>query len=269
MIGHIQAVAKKQQRFFHPFYRYSEPHYLEALQTVGELTSRNYHLSQFCRTRKHGNELCTNRQFLVSACRLFPWKVMKLVRLKLSLLKPILEDEIYSNTQVILLVRDPRGVMNSRKATVSWCTKGSDECSSPQVLCSDLEQDFATAEEFHRLFPNKFHLLRYEDMANDPFTVTEKLLLDLGLDFSKEIRNFLAEHTTVNIDKPWSTTRDSKKRLMFWTQNMKMADVSDIQQVCGLAMQKLGYKTVNSLYNLNITDVIRSLDSNQVPFSVT
>lgn len=64
---------------------------------------------------------CYEPNFLSRFCRLFPFQSMKLVRLRLSLAEALLTDAEL-NVKIVLLVRDPRAIMQSRKHHV-WCPK--------------------------------------------------------------------------------------------------------------------------------------------------
>ncbi len=53
---------------------------------------------------------------------------------------------------VIYLVRDPRGVLESRWR-MPWCT--SNDCIRPEVFCSDLIEDWKAAQEMLSQFPRR------------------------------------------------------------------------------------------------------------------
>ena len=59
--------------------------------------------------------------------------------------------------QVLLLVRDPRGTMQSRRHRV-WCPDNPD-CDDPAWLCRDLVSDFHTAKKFQTMFPDSFRFV--------------------------------------------------------------------------------------------------------------
>jgi hypothetical protein len=58
------------------------------------------------------------KPFLCRFCPLFPFQSIKTVRLRLNLTKALVEDHSL-NVKVLLLVRDPRGTIQSRKHRVS------------------------------------------------------------------------------------------------------------------------------------------------------
>ena len=66
------------------------------------------------------NSTCFIPEFYSATCSLFPIRVIKTVRLRVSVVEDLLRDpDIGSNLKVVMLVRDPRGLMNSR-ATLTW-----------------------------------------------------------------------------------------------------------------------------------------------------
>ena len=65
---------------------------------------------------------CWKPEFLNKFCPLFPFQSIKTVRLRLNLTEQIVKDPSL-NVRVMLLVRDPRGTMESRKHRVSGNNK--------------------------------------------------------------------------------------------------------------------------------------------------
>lgn len=114
------------------------------------LFERNIRLLEQCEVFPH---LCMNKDFLQKLCKLYPFQVLKVVRLRLSLVEQLLEDEELA-IKVLHLVRDPRGVIQSRKYC-EWCWKIKD-CSDATVLCSDMFSDYESARRFKKLYPNRF-----------------------------------------------------------------------------------------------------------------
>lgn len=221
------------------------------------MMSRNKIVWQVCNSLEWGSALCYNEDFLQHACELFPWVAMKTVRLRLRLLRPVLEDDKL-NMRVVFLVRDPRGVMNSRLDTVKWCN--TDDCNDPALLCSDMEDDLTVALQLQKEFPRKLFILRYEDMSLNPLVKTQKLLDYLGLDFDPKMEEFLASHTTKNLDKPWSTQRESKTRVTYWASKLSLETLLEVQAVCAPVMKRFGYLAVNSTQDITVEKILAPLD---------
>ncbi|KAG0717381.1 Carbohydrate sulfotransferase 4 [Chionoecetes opilio] len=236
--------------------------YMRSAREVKELLTRNKLVYKMCATEDWGDALCFNESFLAQACHLFPWRTMKLVRLRLRFVRPLLEDTDL-NVRVVYLVRDPRGVINSRTDTVKWCKTA--DCNDPQFLCSDMDDDLTAAVELQKQFPDQFYFLRYEDMSLSPVNKTQELLSHLGLDFDPHMEEFLASHTTKNYDKPWSTSRESKTRVTYWASKLTSEKLNEVQKACGPTMAKFGYLTINSTQNVTVDQILGPLVLPPVP----
>ena len=76
----------------------------------------------------------------------------------MTLVEELLRDADLS-LKVIFLVRDPRGVMNSRDS-MDWCSDSS-ACGSVDVMCQDLFSDVRYANELNEKYPGRLLLVRY------------------------------------------------------------------------------------------------------------
>lgn len=240
--------------FIHRYRDHDE--YIKTTHKYKEMIFRNALVWSICNSKEWGDSLCYNDVFLSKACELFPWSAMKIVRLRLKFLRSVLEDEKL-NIRIVYLVRDPRGVINSRTNTVDWC-KTSD-CFDPQYLCSDMDDDLTTALQFHKDFPGKLYVLRYEDMSLNPNNKTRELLDFLGLDFDPKMQEFLTSHTTKNFDQPWSTTRESKTRVTHWVSKLPAEKLQAVQSACDAVMKRLGYKSITSTKDINVDNILEPL----------
>lgn len=173
----------------------------------------------------------------------------------------------------VFLVRDPRGVMNSRDS-MDWCAKTS--CNDPKVLCDNMHDDFLEAVDIKKQFPDKVHLVRYEDLCLYPFNQTDQILDFLSLPKRPIIEKYLEDSTSSKRaeevlltaehhkgakrrkgENPYSTKRDSKVTVFAWRQKIKPSEVEEIQSVCSETMEELGYKTFG--------DIDRELKDEDIP----
>eukprot|EP00095_Tigriopus_kingsejongensis_P005518 maker-scaffold282_size228295-snap-gene-0.15 protein:Tk05518 transcript:maker-scaffold282_size228295-snap-gene-0.15-mRNA-1 annotation:"carbohydrate sulfotransferase 4-like" len=97
---------------------------------------------------------CWNPKFWSHMCKLFPFQAMKTVRLRANLTRNLLQNAKSLNLKIVLLVRDPRGTMQSRRNRV-WCPEDPD-CYDPKKLCSDLADDYKSARKLSQEFPKAF-----------------------------------------------------------------------------------------------------------------
>ncbi|XP_022192766.2 carbohydrate sulfotransferase 5 isoform X2 [Nilaparvata lugens] len=210
-------------------------HYLEYGQGHNWLFLHNSRLWERCLMHPH---ICWLPEFLSPFCRLFPFQSMKVVRLRLSLAEELLADPNL-NVRVMLLVRDPRGTMQSRRHR-DWCP-GRPDCWDPGRLCADLLADYSAAIRLARLYPNRFRAVRYEDLSLNPYSGVKELLGFFGLSFHSQVKAFLDTHTHTNAGGVSSTFRNSKATPYHWRADLSHQEVRTIQKVCRPAMKAWGY----------------------------
>lgn len=191
---------------------------------------------------QHGPNIntCFNPSFLSQSCQMFPIQLVKMVRLRLNLTQLFLNDE-RMNVKVVFLVRDPRATMSSRYSSVSWCADHPD-CASPEVLCSDLQDDLKVATALRQLYPDRFIMVKFEDVAMDPQAQVRSLMSFLGMEFTAGTARFMQEHTQSNLNSPWSTKRKSSDRVTMWKKQLPLQEVHIIQNACESVLKNLQYE---------------------------
>ncbi|XP_034098962.2 carbohydrate sulfotransferase 4 [Drosophila nasuta] len=236
--------------------------YLEYGKTHTYLFEHNQRLWDVCREYPR---FCWRPAFLTPFCRLFPIQSMKTVRLRLAQAEQLLQDQSLSNMRIVLLVRDPRGTMQSRRHRV-WCA-GNEDCEDPALVCQDLVDDYKTAETLLKSYPGRFRTLRYEDLSLNPYDVTQDILQFYGLPFDPAVEEFLDTHTKENIGGVSSTYRDSRSAPFHWKQDLKAEEIKQIQDVCVEAMDLWGYRRINDFSNF--TNMQQNFDPIVLPSPFT
>lgn len=172
---------------------------------------------------------------------------MKTVRLRLNLTRELLADP-QLNVQVLLLVRDPRATLQSRKHR-TWCP-GKSDCDQPEKLCGDLVDDYLAAQELKKIFPDRLRVIRYEDFCQDIKSNADSLLDFFGFEMHPRVAYFIESHTHLNKGGVSSTFRDSKNAPYHWRNELSFEEVEIIQQKCNKAMKLWGYRQANSAEEL-------------------
>ncbi|XP_072936277.1 carbohydrate sulfotransferase 4-like [Epargyreus clarus] len=202
--------------------------------------SHNTRLWDHCKYKK---ELCFDAEFTAKFCKLFPFQSMKVVRVRLRLIQEILQDKEL-NVKVVLLIRDPRGVMQSRQHRI-FCQPAPD-CWKPELLCADMISDYVAAGRLLEEYPNRLMVLRYEELALNPNVTTHKLLKFLGLSVTPSIDEFLHSHTNVEVAGVSSTFRISRDVPFRWKNVLSFNFVEEIQMTCKEAMNLWGYRMAHN-----------------------
>lgn len=206
-----------------------------------DMLGHNIPVWEACKRGPNTNA-CYNATFLSQSCQLFPIQLVKTVRLRLNLTQLFLNDE-KMNVKVVFLVRDPRAVMSSRYSSVSWCTDKPD-CSSPEVLCSDMQGDLKVATALEKLYPDRFIKVKYEDIASNPHDEIQHLMEFLGMEYSPSMATYVEQHTQRDQESPWSTKRKSVDRVTMWKKQLPLQEVHVIQNACDSVLKSLNYELV-------------------------
>ncbi|XP_012537540.1 carbohydrate sulfotransferase 5 isoform X1 [Monomorium pharaonis] len=209
--------------------------YLDYGKTHPWVFNHNTHLWRQCQAHKR---ICWDPRFVSKFCRLFPFQSMKLVRLRLHVAESLLAEEDLG-IRLVLLVRDPRGILQSRKHR-EWCPAKPD-CSDPALVCADMVSDFNAAVELSKKYPRSFRVVRYEDLSVDPYRHVKELYNFYGLNFHVNVKRFLDTHTKNDVGGVSSTFRNSKVAPFHWRADLDFEEVQEIQKVCATAMRLWGY----------------------------
>lgn len=216
--------------------------YLEFGATHNYLFNHNTRLWRYCRVRP---QLCSDAAFLGAFCALHPLQSMKVVRMRLALAGELLgAAELAETVRVVLLVRDPRGVLQSRKHR-EWCP-GRADCDRAQRLCGDMVADWHAARRLQKRWPGRVKWMRYEDLSVEPYARTQELLGFYGLPFDVAVEEFLDSHTRSDVGGVSSTFRDSKSAPFHWMGDLSWREVQEMQSWCGEAMRLWGYVEAES-----------------------
>ncbi|XP_043227696.1 carbohydrate sulfotransferase 5-like isoform X2 [Amphibalanus amphitrite] len=197
----------------------------------------NSRLWRYCRGGQW--PACWRAQFLAAFCRLFPFQTAKTVRLPLAGAGALLTR--LPDLRVLLLVRDPRGTMQSRRHR-TWCP-GNADCDDPARLCADLERDFETASRLGQTYgTHRLRVVRYEDFSVNVAASVPALMEFVGLQYHPRVRDFVKTHTTFSKGGVSSTFRNSTTAPFNWARSLSWTEVNNIQTKCANAMRIWKYK---------------------------
>ncbi|MCL4149449.1 UNVERIFIED_CONTAM: hypothetical protein GTU68_014028, partial [Idotea baltica] len=218
-----------------------------------EMFVRNSRLWQMCSTMPRFK--CYVSENIGKLCSLFPIQVMKLVRVRLSVLAPLMEDK---SVKIIWLTRDPRAVINSRTSSVSWCT--SKVCKEPKYLCRDLFEDFNTYLKLKNKYPEQIMILRYEDLAKDPYTKSKNTLAFLNLQMDPSVVDYLNKHINSDFEAPWSTIHNPQRQAKKWMKSLPWNSIVYTQYYCRTVMKNIGYRPFENEIDLAAGNAVQILN---------
>ncbi|CAG2174582.1 unnamed protein product, partial [Oppiella nova] len=132
--------------------------------------------------------------------------------------------------KLVMIVRDPRGIMSSRYLpAMDWC------------------RDDTTCAEIDMLCDHHITLVRYEDLSLNAIETAKRLYNKLDLHFNADIESWIESHTndTTKLGNPYSTVRKSKSAVFSWVKRLNATQIDTIQEKCTGVMDYLGYNIID------------------------
>lgn len=207
----------------------------------------------------------------IKVCKSAPAVVYKFIRLRMHVVVKLLP--YFPNLKIIHLVRDPRGMFDSRNAVGFFANNKNKTADQIEVdnFCQDLESDLAVSKLIKHYNPKQLKFLRYEDLAESPVETVKKLFYFTRLPFTKEVQNTLRKKTSSKKDTCSYCTerRNSTATASKWRQRISTEHAYFIYKTCKKSMNVLGYLPldgINDIRNISIpsrtkNDVSESLAS--------
>uniref|UniRef100_A0A3Q3GES5 Sulfotransferase n=1 Tax=Kryptolebias marmoratus TaxID=37003 RepID=A0A3Q3GES5_KRYMA len=204
-------------------------------------------------------------QKVEKACRTHSHVVLKEVRLfELKSLYPLLQDPNL-DLRIVHLVRDPRAVYRSRDALPgklmfdSTIVLEQKDIPAAEVQYSVMQEVCHSHLEIYEtailkpppFLEGRYKMIRYEDMARNPLKEVSDIYQFVGLEMTKQMEEWIYK-TTHGKGKgtgkqafqviPRNATQVSEA----WRTMLPHSKVKRVQEVCGEAMELLGYRSVHS-----------------------
>lgn len=204
--------------------------------------------SKLCMTYSHDS--CWDPDNLAAICKLHPFINMAVYNMKLKYLALLLDRKL--NLRILLLVRDPRGTMYSRKNR-NWCD-GLKDCEASS-LCMDMVSDFKMAQILREQYPDRFSTIRYEDLAMHPAQGIKQVFEFYGIPLQRSKGRHRGIHPrswinpeNYDLDNAWGYSTNSAYE---WMSKMRFDEIKAVQKVCVDAMDMWGYRQVEDFHNFS------------------
>jgi hypothetical protein len=187
----------------------------------------NHRVWQYCK-QKINTSRCYDPELYKMVCPYFPTRIAKVVRITANDIQDILLDpEVAQYLKIVVLMRDPRSVVSSNLKM--FCLSN---CSSVNLTIEKCDVFARNLQGFQWLnchYPEKVHLLRYEDLSLKPNRTLQRLFQFLDLPLVENVEKFVDENS-----KGSETLSKFKKHL-----NFKI--IQTVQEHCS-SMGLLGYE---------------------------
>jgi len=221
-----------------------DKHFLRHLKTTLEGHGFIKYNTRYWKACGLDKSLCFNANFFNQVCAAMPVHVVKTVRLGTESLPELLMD--LPDLRVLHLVRDPRGSFASRRK-LAWCNFA--DCNDTATVCNHLQRDLRMAQLLRKEFPDRYRLVRYEDIATSPKETLRPLLRFAGLDpTASSVDHFLDSHTQHQKKKTnaYSTYKESSDVAFSWRKSSEFSVVEKIQSACREPFKMMNLRVFDS-----------------------
>ena len=125
--------------------------FISSFKNHGSYVTRSKYVWKNCFSHDRKKVNCYNSTYQRDKCLDAKVRFIKTVRLRGTEIEKLLKENI--NLKIIILMRDPRGIMKSR-TDHDWCGKKR-HCNNVTELCQQMELDLATAVSLNKTFPDQ------------------------------------------------------------------------------------------------------------------
>ena len=148
--------------------------------------------------------------------------------------------KMHPNLKVIHYIRDPRGTIVSRSKIHGWT--GSTLVKQAKHLCMKMANNHKVFTDLHRINPDNFLLLKYEDLALKPEEISRELYSFIGHKYPDYIQGWIDTNTkAAHGDLAYGTRRNSKDTVHKWRHTLRGTDYKYITEQCRIALKNMGY----------------------------
>ncbi|XP_033731562.1 carbohydrate sulfotransferase 5-like [Pecten maximus] len=176
------------------------------------------------------SEFNANNQFCLKQC-FESTRYLKTIRLSMDIVEILMT--IIPKLKVIHLLRDPRGMIESRKRG-GFVARLMDLTKVAQSVCRRFERDIEIATKLRQIYPGRVKTVLYEQIAEHPKLASASLFKFLGFTAPTNFDIWLHNHTAAGITgKYYETTRsNSTFTANSWRLRMSYEDVNKVDNEC-------------------------------------
>lgn len=197
---------------------------------------------------------------------------VRLPRQKMADLVPqVLLENPETEVRVLHLLRDPRGIINSR-IDIEWIREYPHRSLvwNARELCdamlSDLEHVERTLEKFN--LTRRYKSVRYSQLAEDPVGTAKDIYKFAGFEFPSVVEEWIIRSTTPSkkqlkkeLGNPYSTVRNATGNAYKWRNDNLFPRNQAIERECRPLMNRLGLKEVPEPLQKKPKRILNNTDS--------
>lgn len=151
----------------------------------------------------------------------------------------------FDGLEILYLVRDPRGIANSRIKVKGLDSKAQASITTNLDLCSRFSQNLQFIQENNY---KNVHTVRYEDLVLNPFEESKRILKYLNLlPYPRTLSQFFNLNMGFKKNNGgYGTSRDDPVAAAFGWREMDFNLIKNVQTVCHSTIELMGYNLMTS-----------------------
>ena len=193
---------------------------------------------------------CSTLEFWKEVCKNSDRQLIKDFQLPMKRMPDLIDsfpEKDKDRIKIVLLVRDPRGNRNSRKNRNLSC-RNCDPINNSGDYCKRVMSDLENYDRLSKIDPDRYTLVKYEDMISKPEETARRLFNHLGIPFTEGEKEYLSKksevHAQTSPDSP-KLLQDSLDRMSAWQHELTPREIRFIEMNCLPVLKRLNY----SLYD--------------------
>jgi hypothetical protein len=173
--------------------------------------------------------------------------VAKTIRYPLYLVHHFLKKD--PDLKVIFTIRDPRGIIHSRRQLTEAYTPMEEWVNLGISYCYKFKLDLMALNAIREFYPEQIMFIRYEDLAAAPLYNVRLLYDFVGYNIPTVVEKWVIKNTEMTGEQEveasqdqYGTGRNSRKTLDLWKNELPREIIDGITTGCGDIIKDLGYE---------------------------
>ncbi|XP_064113496.1 carbohydrate sulfotransferase 1-like [Macrobrachium nipponense] len=194
------------------------------------------------------NSLCWDPATDSALCSAANVHLLRLVAVDLGDLSPLLKERDL-NLKIVHLVRDPRGVVASRHRLIEDVPSLGEDLTNVTAICGRYSRDLNESSIIAKDYPNRYTLLRYEDMTKRTEINARQMHHFLGIPYTNLVARHVADHALGLVPEdshPYGLSRNGTAAPFRWRRAMPFHLVKTVQDECSRVLHAYGYRVFRS-----------------------
>lgn len=182
---------------------------------------------------------------LEKVCKATTHRVIKAIRISMELVSHMMD--LWPNLKVVHLVRDPRGITNSRLK--DWAFPMTKKIvPHSHNMCERMYNDTMYTSLLEKKYKNRIKLMIYEALAERPPEGMEFIYRFLNMKVTKDVISWVYNSTHAqNTTGYFGTMRpDAVKSAYYWKTKLTLLRIKIIDNICHDVYKLLGFLPINT-----------------------